>query len=177
MGTTGNLKYLSVAAEALRELAVERDFELRVVVPDAGPLRELDLRGVRVVHEVWQPAREVEQLRGFDIGLMPLFPEQEWDRYKCGLKLIQYLALGIPGVAAPVGVNAEILDENQNGFAAVTTAEWLAGLRALTGDAELRRQMGARGRETVRQKYSIQANYPILRNALLELMGEAGKSL
>lgn len=169
MGTTGNLRYLTVAAEALRELARERDFELRVVVPDATPLQQIDLRGVRVVHEVWQPQREVEQLRAFDIGLMPLFPNQEWDRYKCGLKLIQYLAVGIPGVAAPVGVNSEILDHNQNGFAAQTPAEWLTALRALTGDAELRRRMGLRGLETVRQRYSIQACYPALRNALLNL--------
>lgn len=171
MGTTGNLKYLSVVAEALRVLASECDYELRIVVPDAGPLTELNLTGVNVVHEVWQPAREVSQLRGFDVGLMPLFPEQEWDRYKCGLKLIQYLAVGIPGVAAPVGVNAEILDENRNGFAAASPAEWLSALRMLTGDPELRRRMGERGRETVRQKYSVQANYPILRDALLNLTG------
>jgi glycosyltransferase involved in cell wall biosynthesis len=171
MGTTGNLKYLSVVAEALRVLASECDYELRIVVPDAGPLTELNLTGVNVVHEVWQPAREVSQLRGFDVGLMPLFPEQEWDRYKCGLKLIQYLAVGIPGVASPVGVNAEILDENRNGFAAASPAEWLSALRMLTGDPELRRRMGERGRETVRQKYSVQANYPILRDALLNLTG------
>lgn len=174
MGTTGNLKYLSVAAEALRLLAQECDYELRVVVPDAGPLADLDLAGVNVVHEVWQPEREVEQLRGFDVGLMPLFPGQEWDRYKCGLKLIQYLAVGVPGVAAPVGVNSEILDGNQNGFAAETTAEWLAGLRTLVRDSALRRRMGQRGRETVARKYSIQANYPILRTALLELTGNSG---
>lgn len=173
MGTTGNLKYLSVAAEALRMLSRERDYELRVVVPDAGPLSDVDLAGVNIVHERWQPEREVQQLQGFDVGLMPLFPGQEWDRYKCGLKLIQYLAVGVPGVAAPAGVNTEILDGNRNGFAAETTAEWLAALRALAGDSELRRQMGLRGRLTVERKYSIQANYPILRAALLELTGNS----
>lgn len=169
MGTAGNLKYLSVASEALRILATEIPFELRIVVPDIGPLNEIDLTGVNVVHELWQPAREVDQLRQFDIGLMPLFPNQEWDIYKCGLKLIQYLAVGVPGIAAPVGVNSEILDNNQNGRAAQTTDEWLAALRLITADAELRQQMGHRGRQTVEQKYSIQANYPVLRDALLVL--------
>lgn len=166
MGTAGNLAYLSVAAEALRILAQEIRYELRIVVPDIRPLSGIDLSGVNVVHDPWQPAREVEQLRQFDIGLMPLFPAQEWDVYKCGLKLIQYLAVGVPGVAAPVGVNSEILDGNQNGFAAQTTDEWLAGLRTLTADADLRQRMGRRGRATVAGKYSIQANYPVLRDAL-----------
>ncbi|MCA9034230.1 MAG: glycosyltransferase [Planctomycetaceae bacterium] len=170
MGTAGNLKYLSVASAALRQLARERSFELRVVVPSAELLKDTDLQGVDVVHEPWQPQRETEQLRQFDIGLMPLFPNQEWDVYKCGLKLIQYLAVGVPGIAAPVGVNSEILDGNQNGFAAQDTDEWLFALRQLTADPNLRQQMGQRGRQTVIEKYSIQANYPVLRDALQGLL-------
>ena len=169
MGTAGNLKYLAVAAEALRGLAQETPFELRIVVPEIAALREIDLTGVKVIHEPWQPKREVEQLRHFDIGLMPLFPNQEWDVYKCGLKLIQYLAVGVPGIAAPVGVNSEILESDQNGLTAQTTEEWLTALRRLISSQALRQQMGLSGRKTVERKYSIQANYPVLREALLEL--------
>jgi glycosyltransferase involved in cell wall biosynthesis len=175
MGTSGNVKYLSVAAEALRVFAREAEFELRVVVPEISALSEIDLSGVNLVHEPWQPKREVEQLQQFDIGLMPLFPNQEWDIYKCGLKLIQYLAVGVPGIAAPVGVNAEILDNNQNGMAAQTTEEWLTALRSLCKNQEIRRQMGHRGRKTVAQKYSIQANYPVLRDALQRLVRSSPK--
>jgi glycosyltransferase involved in cell wall biosynthesis len=154
--------------------ASEGQFELRVVVPDTSALAEINLSGVNVVHEPWQPKREVEQLRQFDIGLMPLFPNQEWDIYKCGLKLIQYLAVGVPGIAAPVGVNSEILDNNQNGMAAHTTEEWLTALRSLCTNPEIRQQMGLRGRNTVAQKYSIQANYPRLRDALQSLLPNTG---
>ena len=170
MGTAGNVKYLSVAAEALRAVAGEHEFEFRVVVPDASGLSEIDLTGVRVTHHLWQPSRETEQLREFDVGLMPLFPNQEWDLYKCGLKLIQYLAVGVPGIAAPVGVNSEILDDNQNGYAAQSTSEWIAALKRLIADAGQRQAMGTRGRETVTKSYSIQANYPILRDALSGLL-------
>ncbi len=170
MGTSGNLKYLSVAAEALRVLARETRFELRLVVPDTGALAEIDLHGVHVRHEPWNPKREVLQLQGFDIGLMPLFADQTWDIYKCGLKLIQYLAVGVPGIAAPVGVNSEILDHDQNGFAAQTTDEWLTALRRLAADSALRNRMGQRGRQTVTSRYSIQANYPVLKTALLQLV-------
>lgn len=171
MGTTGNLKYLEVPAEALRQISEEFDFELRVVVPDAGPLKEIDLSGVNLVHEVWDPQNEVAQLQQMDVGLMPLFANQEWDVYKCGLKLIQYLAVGVPGIAAPVGVNSDIVDSNQNGFNAQLTNEWVTALRTLLQEPETRLRMGERGRRTVEERYSIQANYPILRNALLELTG------
>jgi glycosyltransferase involved in cell wall biosynthesis len=170
MGTTGNMKYISVAAEALRQLAGEVRYEFRVIVPDASGLSATDLSGVRVVHELWQPGNEVDQLSQLDIGIMPLLPDQEWDLYKCGLKLIQYLAVGIPGVATPVGVNSEILDNDRNGFSARTTEEWVYGLRSLIANPELRHQMGKRGRRTVEQKYSIQANYPVLRNAIRSII-------
>lgn len=169
MGTTGNLKYIEVAAEALRKVAKDIKFELRIVVPDISPLKQTDLSGVNVVHEKWDPVNEVEQLKQMDIGLMPLFPNQEWDIYKCGLKLIQYLAVEVPGIAAPVGVNSEIIDKNQNGFVAQSTDEWVTALRALLSDPSMRQQMGKRGRQTVQERYSIQANYPVLRNALQKL--------
>lgn len=176
MGTTGNLKYLEVAAPALRDAATRHDFELRVVVPDIRPMESLDLTGVNVVHEPWRPADEVAQLQQMDIGLMPLFPDQEWDIYKCGLKLIQYLAVGTPGIAAPVGVNSEIIDDNRNGFVAQETSEWIAALDTLLPDADERRRRGLRGRQTVEQKYSIQANYPVLRDALQELINTGAQA-
>jgi len=171
MGTTGNLKYLEVPAAALRKVAQEEAIELRIVVPDIEPLASIDLSGVNVVHEPWDPRNEVRQIQAFDIGLMPLFANQEWDIYKCGLKLIQYLAVGVPGIAAPVGVNSEIIDQNRNGFVAQETEEWVTALRALLNSPTLRQQMGVRGRQTVAERYSIQANYPVLRDALLELTG------
>ncbi|MEZ6122683.1 MAG: glycosyltransferase [Planctomycetaceae bacterium] len=105
-------------------------------------------------------------MQAFDIGLMPLFPDQEWDVYKCGLKLIQHLALGIPGIAAPVGVNTEIIDGNRNGYNAQTTSEWVDSLKMLIENPELRKQMGERGRRTVVERYSVAANYPVLRDAM-----------
>lgn len=172
MGTTGNLKYLEVAAEALRIVAAEIPFELRIVVPDIESLNAVDLRGVNVVHEPWDPPNEVRQLQSFDIGLMPLFPDQEWDIYKCGLKLIQYLAVGVPGIAAPVGVNVEIMDDDRNGMLAQSTDEWLTALRRMLPDAGLCQQMGLRGRKSVEDKYSIQANFPVLERALVSLVSD-----
>lgn len=170
MGTAGNLKYLAVAAEALRIVSGRQKFVLKVVVPDCSGLADIDLAGVNVVHEPWDPVNEVRQLQSLDIGLMPLFPDQQWDIYKCGLKLIQYLAVEVPGIAAPVGVNSEILDQDQNGLTAQTTDEWVKALETLLQDPDKRVSMGKRGRQTVADRYSIQANYPILRDALVSLV-------
>ncbi|TWU55729.1 glycosyltransferase [Rubripirellula reticaptiva] len=169
IGTTGNLKYLQVPSEALREVAGKVPFELRVIVPDISPLSEINLSGVNLVHQRWDPSGEVQQIQQMDVGLMPLFANQEWDIYKCGLKLIQYLAVGVPAIAAPVGVNSEIIDNQQNGFTAQTTEEWQSALLKMLSDPSMRNQMGLRGRRTVQEKYSILANYPILRDRLLEL--------
>lgn len=160
IGTTGNIQYLQVAAPALRRLASELKFELVVVAPESEPLKSLDLSGVTVRHVAWSGDTEMEHLREFDIGLMPLFPNQDWDKYKCGLKLIQYMAIGIPAVASPVGVNSQIVDHGRDGFIASNDTEWEQALRQLLTDEKLRRTVGAAARETASQQYSIEANFP-----------------
>ena len=176
IGTTGNIRYLQVAAPALRRLATELNFELVVIAPESGPLSELDLQGVTVRHIVWSGDTEMAHLRDFDIGLMPLFADQEWDKYKCGLKLIQYMAIGIPAVASPVGVNASIVDHGRDGFIASNDGEWESALRQLLIDEQLRRTVGAAARETASTKYSIEANFPIFEAALREMFQKSTAS-
>ncbi|MFN5077570.1 MAG: glycosyltransferase [Planctomyces sp.] len=170
MGTTVNLQYLSEAAPALKLLAAERRFELRLVVPDASAARAMDLGRVHMTARPWQAATEISDLQQFDIGLMPLSDREQWAVYKCGLKLIQYLAVGVPGVASAVGVNAEILEGNRGGFAVRTCEEWLVALRRLLDSRELRQQQGLAGRRLVEQQYAVEACYPRLRDALLQLV-------
>ena len=169
IGTTGNLKYIEVAAEALRTVATEIDFEFRLVVPDTSPLQSINLEGVRIVQQPWKPQTQVQRIQQFDVGIMPLFPNEPWDKFKCGAKLIQYLAVGVPGIASPVGVNSTILNGGQNGIPAQTTEEWVSGLRRLLKNPSLRRDMGVRGRQTIEERFSIQANYSVLRDGLLDL--------
>jgi glycosyltransferase involved in cell wall biosynthesis len=169
IGTSGNLRYLEVAAAGLRQLAQKMDFELHVIVPEIEPLSEINLEGVKVQHVPWQKEIEVDQLRQLDVGIMPLFATEDWDRYKCGLKLIQYMAAGIPAVAAPVGVNASIIDHGQNGFLAQSD-DWAAHLGTLAGDLALRKSIGNAARETAAARYSIEANYPRYETALQKLV-------
>jgi glycosyltransferase involved in cell wall biosynthesis len=101
----------------------------------------------------------VQDLSDLDIGIMPL-PDSEWERGKCGLKALQYMALGIPTVASPVGVNREIIRHGQNGFLASSETEWRSALERLLDDAALRERMGAAGRTTVESGYSAAVQAP-----------------
>ena len=103
----------------------------------------------------WSEAEEVRLIQGMDIGVMPM-PDTPWTRGKCGYKLIQYMACGLPVVAAPVGVNTQIVEHGVNGFLASTDQEWREALSTLLANPELRRRMGAAGRKKVEEHYSLQ---------------------
>ena len=103
----------------------------------------------------WTEETEVSLIQSMDIGVMPL-PNTDWARGKCGYKLIQYMACGLPVVASPVGVNREIVEHGVNGFLAETDAEWRSAIETLLADGELRRRMGAAGRRKVEEHYSLQ---------------------
>ena len=104
----------------------------------------------------WTIESEIQDLMEFDIGVMPL-PDDEWTRGKCGFKLLQYMALGIPAVATPVGVNKSILDPSV-GILATTQAEWLYALMQLITNLELRKKMGLAGQKKVHTNYSVFSN-------------------
>ncbi|MFN7013942.1 MAG: glycosyltransferase family 4 protein [Bacteroidia bacterium] len=110
-----------------------------------------------VVGKAWNKETEIEDLQQFDIGIMPL-PDDEWAKGKCGLKGLQYMALEIPTVMSPVGVNTEIIRDGENGFLAATEEEWIEKLSLLIESPDLREKLGKAGRKTVVEKYSVEAN-------------------
>jgi glycosyltransferase involved in cell wall biosynthesis len=115
----------------------------------------------------WRAESEVEDLRGFDVGLMPL-PDDEWSRGKCGLKALQYMALGIPPVVSPVGVNTSIVRDGINGFHARSEEEWVDRITLLLSDESLRHRMGSEARRTVEQSYSHRVHAPRMARVLRE---------
>ncbi|OOY04241.1 glycosyltransferase family 4 protein [Thioclava sp. F28-4] len=103
----------------------------------------------------WREEAEVSDIQEMDIGIMPL-TDTPWARGKCGYKLIQYMACGLPVIASPVGVNSEIVEHGVNGFLASNEVEWREALDALLTDPNLRARMGAAGRKKVEDQYSLQ---------------------
>ncbi|MEE4272570.1 MAG: glycosyltransferase family 4 protein [Thermoanaerobaculales bacterium] len=149
VGHSSNIGYLEALAEPLRELAVRRpDFRL-IVFADEKPR----LEGVPMEFRRWSLAAELDGFRDMKVGLMPLV-DDAWTRAKCAFKLLQYMALGLPAVASPVGMNRQVVQDGHNAVLASSGAEWVAALERLLVDAQLRRRLGEAGRETVVRKYS-----------------------
>jgi hypothetical protein len=138
-GSAENLKYLAAIRPRIRH-------PLRVV---CNRKPDFDCEFIP-----WSPATEVAALRSAAVGIMPL-PDEEWTRGKCGFKLIQYMACGLPSVASPVGVNAEIV-----GDTGVIGEDWETGIeKALAMD-------GTPARARIQERYSIETVFPLWWDAI-----------
>jgi glycosyltransferase involved in cell wall biosynthesis len=153
-GSFSTVQHLDTIRGALQRLAREERFILRVI---GTPVYKLE--GVETEALLWRAATETDDLRPFDVGVMPL-PDDPWSQGKCGLKALQFMALGVPTLCSPVGVNTDIIQDGANGMIASTEDEWVEKLRQLLHSPELRLKLGKAGRATVEQKYSAKAIAP-----------------
>jgi glycosyltransferase involved in cell wall biosynthesis len=104
----------------------------------------------------WKLETEIYDLQEIDIGIMPL-PDDEWSKGKCGFKGLQYMALEIPAIMSPVGVNKEIINDGVNGFLASNESDWIKKLSMLIDSIELREQIGKNGRITIVERFSVES--------------------
>ncbi len=165
-GLSSNLKELAPYADALR--GVLRDTGGRLVII-ADRLDAPFLAGMDVEFVPWSPAVEVEALSAGHVGVMPI-ADTPYNRGKCGFKLIQYMARGMPVVASPVGANADIVRQGVDGLHARTNADWADALRTLAADRDLRVRMGAAARARVEASYSVTAVVPLVRDVVRRVM-------
>jgi glycosyltransferase involved in cell wall biosynthesis len=154
IGSPSTARYLKDIVPALTALC--KDGGARVCLVGSG---HIDLPGVQMEVISWCEDTEVNDIHRFDVGIMPL-PNEPWTRGKCGFKLIQYMACGLPVVASPVGANCEIVEDGVNGYLASTNEEWVRALENLRSDIELRSRMGASGRKRVQEKYCLSVTAP-----------------
>ncbi len=118
------------------------------------------LQEITVVPRPWSQTRETQLLAQADIGISWL-PDDPWSLGKCGLKVLQYMAAGLPVVANPVGMNRQMVLHGRTGFLASTPAEWADAILRLACDPQLRRRMGAEARRLVQRHWSIQRWGPV----------------
>lgn len=132
--------------------SLKQQFDVRFVAVGA---RQQDLGGELIEYWSWSEENEVQSIQSFDIGIMPL-SNTPWEQGKCGYKLIQYMACGLPVVASPVGVNKDIIKQGESGFLAESQDEWKKALVKLLENHDLRMQMGQNGRHQIEGWYSMQ---------------------
>ncbi|MFQ3575802.1 MAG: glycosyltransferase [Cytophagales bacterium] len=161
-GSHSTITYLNSILPILKKLEQEFEFEF-LVISNKNP--ELELRSFKFLK--WNKNTEMEDLLKMDIGLMPL-SNDEWSMGKCGFKALQYMALEVPAIVSPVGINTQIIDHQINGFLCESDEEWLNALAELIRNKEKRDQMGKSAREKVINHYSVKSN----RDNFLKILGD-----
>ncbi len=156
IGSPGTLSYLETIRETLEDLGRTGNYLLRIVGAPALRFANLPCESLP-----WSEKTEWDQIRSFDAGLMPL-TDDPWSRCKCGTKLLQYLACGVPSVGSPVGANVPILDRGKAGILATTKAEWTGAFEALRTDRSLRLRLREAGRAHVEERYNVEKLAPAL---------------
>lgn len=150
-GTHTTLHNLEEIKDLIPALKKEIEFDF-LIISNKPPDWNFDF-----IFKKWEAETELEDLLAMHIGVMPL-KKGPWFEGKCGFKLIQYLACGIPAIASPVGVNQQIALHNQTGFIANNQEEWKEFLTRLIKDARLRSLMGEKGRSHIEKNYSLNSH-------------------
>ncbi len=176
VGHSDNLAYLEALAAPLREVAGRVPGLRVVVVADRSPR----LDGLDVEFRRWTLESELTCFEGIRVGLMPL-PDTPWTRAKCSFKMIQYMALGIPVVASPVGMNRNVVTDGVTGLTAERPQDWVEAMTRLLIDADLSRRLAHEGRALVERRFDVAVLAPrftaILESVLADRRAAVGRSM
>lgn len=166
-GSISTIKHFEMVIPVLKKIQTKYPGKTEIHVIGQGAYSHPD---IEIISKNWSPNTEVEDLAVFDIGIMPL-PNDEWVKGKCGLKGLSYMACGVATVLSPVGVNTDIIQHQKNGLLAGSQEEWIHALSYLIENPEIRGQLGHAGRQTVVEKYSVEAHkqhYIAVLNSLIK---------
>ncbi len=152
IGSASTLRGLESQSEIWERVGAEvRGSRLRLIC-DTFP----QFSNLPVVPIAWSEATEAKELARADVGVSWI-PDGLWSRGKCGLKILQYMAAGLPVVTNPVGVHPEMVHPGENGHLATTADEWIAAIRYLRDHPAERLVMGQSARRFVETHYSVAA--------------------
>jgi len=151
-GSHSTIRYIGEIVPVLAKLEKKYTFTFRVI-SDFKP--EFELNSLEYVK--WKKESEIEDLLGFNIGIMPLVNDK-WANGKCGFKALQYMSLGIPALVSPVGVNSRIVDHGLNGFICDTPEEWETSIETLLKNRETLGEMSKQTRKKIIDHYSVKSN-------------------
>jgi glycosyltransferase involved in cell wall biosynthesis len=151
IGSHSTLDYLRESLPSLEKAAKQvRGLKLLVIADETLPSAPLPVEFIP-----WSAQTEVASLCRGDIGIAPT-PSDAWTAGKCGFKIVQYMAAGLPVIASPVGANAELVVTRQTGLLPANADDWVGAVVELAHDATLRARMGAAARQRAEREYSLE---------------------
>jgi glycosyltransferase involved in cell wall biosynthesis len=154
IGNLGNAHYLHAVLPALERAARRAPFILRLV--GGADIFEITSDSLEIEYQPWSEAQEIALIASADIGIMPL-PDRPYEQGKCAFKLIQYFSLGLVVIASPVGMNASLVRDGENGLLATAPTEWESALVRLLTEPALRRRCAHEGRRTYLESFTREA--------------------
>ena len=152
VGTSSGLSYVRDLEDVFQELS--KSYKIKLKIISSEPIK---MRGVEIVNCKWTLENEINDLQSLEIGIMPLH-DTAFEQGKGGFKLIQYMGVGVPVVCSPVGINNEIVADGTNGYLADTNDDWFKKLSLLIENETLRERLGKKGRESIKDKFTVEAN-------------------
>lgn len=161
IGSPSSFQYVKLIEQILKQIVLQYDVKIHII----GTNEKLNIDDKYVRYIKWSEDTEIEQLKKFSIGIMPL-KNTPWELGKCSYKLIQYMGCSIPVIASPVGMNKEVVLNDKNGYLAATESEWKTYFEKLIKKPELRIEMGKQGRILVEENYSLNKTYPTFKKAI-----------
>ena len=151
-GTHTTMHYLDVLVPVLQKLEEKYKFTFLVISNQSA---SYDLKSLKFIK--WNKESEIEDLAKINIGVMPL-KKDIWSEGKCGFKGLQYMALEIPTIMSPVGVNTTIVQHGVNGYLVDLEQDWYNILELLILDKSLRISIGKNGKKRIEENYSVLSN-------------------
>jgi len=165
VGSPATSMYLDTVWRPLRDISKKYNIHVKLI-----GVRDYHIDGVNVISKDWSYETEVEEIQSFDIGVCPM-PDDEWTRGKVSIKILQYMANGVPMVASYTPTNEEIIRDGVDGFIAHSEKEWVEKLTILIVDPALRKKMGLMERKKAEEKYSLDVAASVFLRILEEVNG------
>ena len=157
IGSPSSSQYLKLIETPLLKLTDKYNAVVHLIGVDEKIANELTFKKEIIV---WNAESENEELKKFDVGVMPL-KNGEFEQGKCSFKLIQYMGMCKPVVCSPIGENVNVVKHNQSGYLASTDDDWYEMIETLILHPKVGQEMGLCGRKLIEENYSLQANAPM----------------
>lgn len=156
IGSKSTSNHLLLIKDAIIEFSNKNECEFHLIGFDRN-LYDFENEKIKVID--WESQNEVENICQFDVGIMPL-SNSPFENGKCGFKLVQYMACGIPTISTPLDANLKINRNNKNLFAN-TCFEWIDCFNMVLLNQNFYKEIGKKNKEIVRKYYSVESNSKI----------------